>query len=328
MNYKIAIITPTRRPDYLVNTVLDGLAQLNKKHKNLEFYVSSKRFEPLLLDKHILSEDKFIDFAKDADLILLTWGKKETDFELARKINQWHKTIFIDGSEVGEDKRFDFTLQNEILSGSFDGLGAINQEMLKLCPLYFRREKPYINGIVPFPYGIELGYQKYYNLSAKKDIDFVCIFGQDEHPIMRKYVRGMLIKFCKENNFSYAVDKTASPDEFYELLARARVGISVGGGGYDTARFWEILANNCLMLTERVDILQPDSKEFDYGRIYQFNNLFDFQYQLSKVADFLRNSYIETDLGPEYAKILAEHSSETRVLKILGEAKLKGITRK
>lgn len=328
MNYKIAIITPTRRWDYLVNTILDGLLQLSKENKDLQFYVSSERFEYLPLQKRILSREQFTDFARSADLVFLMWGKKETDFELAREINQWHKTIFIDGSEVGEDKRFDFKLQDDILTGKFTGMGSINKEMFKLCPLYFRREKPYINGIIPFPYGIESGYQKYYNSAVKKDIDFVCIFGQDEHPIMRRYAREMLVKFCKENNFSCAVDKTDNSDEFYKLLARAKVGVSIGGGGYDTARFWEILGNNCLLMTERIDVFEPDSKELDYNRIYEFNNLFDFKYQLAKVGDFLRNGYRETDLGPEYARILAGHSAEARVLKIFGEAELKGITKR
>jgi len=99
----------------------------------------------------------------------------------------------------------------------------------------------------------------------------------------------------------------------------------VGGGGYDTARFWEILGNNCLLLTERIDIFQPDSKELDYKRIWQFNNLYDFWYQLHKVGEFLRNKYKQDNLVQEYKDILSRHSSKARVLTILNKAREKGI---
>jgi anaerobic ribonucleoside-triphosphate reductase len=107
------------------------------------------------------------------------------------------------------------------------------------------------------------------------------------------------------------------------LLARAKVGISVGGGGFDTARFWEILANNCLLLTESIDIYQSDSKELNYKRVYQFKNLYDFKNQLEKVAGLLRNGYDQLSLMPEYLKILEEHSAKHRVETILEQAREK-----
>jgi len=304
----IAVITPKGKEDYLANTIVDGLIQLQKEASaGFRFFISSFSNSCLDVENFALSENQFIDFARSANLILLIWGKKEMNYKLARKINQWDKTIFIDGSEVGLNNRYDFTIQKKILAGKYREIGKINFKMLKKCALYFRREKPYINGIIPLSFGIESRYTKYYSPGQKKDIDFVCIFGQDEYPLMRRYVRELLVKYCKKNKFTYCVKKTKGPDEFYRILARAKVGISVGGGGYDCARFWEILGNNCLLL--------------------QFNNLYDFWYQLHKIGEFLQNGYNQENLVKEYKDILSRHSSKTRVLTILDKARQKGILR-
>jgi len=311
---KIAVITPSNKIDRLERTVIDGFMQFKKDNSHLRFFALSNSNSRLLLSvKYLLSKKEFINFAHKADLVFLIRGKKKTDYEVAKEIGDWDKTIFIDGSEVGLNNRYDFTIQKKILAGKYREIGKINFKMLKKCALYFRREKPYINGIIPLPFGIESRYTKYYSPGQKKDIDFVCIFGQDEYPLMRRYVRELLVKYCKKNKFTYRVKKTKSPDEFYRILARTKVGISVGGGGYDTARFWEILGNNCLLLTERIDM--------------QFNNLYDFWYQLHKIGEFLQNGYNQENLVKEYKDILSRHSSKARVLTIVDKARQKGILR-
>ncbi|MFH1427404.1 MAG: glycosyltransferase [Patescibacteria group bacterium] len=320
LNYKIAIINPSR-PDGLARTVIDGLAELKKGNENLEFRLSENFEYNLPLENKVLSRENFISYAKEADLIFFIWDKYKIDYKLAKQIKSWKKTIYIDGSEVGRDRRYDFTIQKKIIDLKYRKQGAIDKKMLKKCALYFRREKPYLNGIIPLPFGIESSYLKNYKKDIKKDIDFNCIFGQSEYPILRKYVTETLVKFCKKNNFSYSIEKTNNREEFYKLMARSKVGISVGGGGFDTFRFWEILANNCLLLTEKIDIYQPGSSELNYKRIRQFSNLYDFQSQLIKVARFLKEEYREEDLKEEYKEILNRHSSKARVLKILNNFK-------
>jgi len=183
---KIAVILPTKDWDYLANTVLDGLFQMKKEGK-VEFFLSSDSFARLPIHDLILSQDDFIRYGRDeSDLIFLAWGKNKTDSELAEKIDCWGKTVFIDGSEPGRDGRYDFNIQRDILSGRHKGRGSVNFDLLSRCPLYFRREKPYLSGIIPLPYGIESSYLKYLNSSVKKDIDFACIFG---HAFIRSFFR-------------------------------------------------------------------------------------------------------------------------------------------
>jgi len=321
---KLALITPKNKNDYLTDTVLDGLIDL-KDTNNIDFKISSRYPCHLNTGCYFLEKKDFLKFANEADAIILFWGKNNTDFDLVKKINKFDKTIFIDGSEVGKNKRYDFDIQNSILNFTYNGNGRIDKEMLEKCALYFRREKPYLEKIIPLPFGIENSYKKFYSSRIKKDIDLFCVFGQEEFPTMRKYCKEILINFCKKNNLSFFIEKTKDKESFYKTLARSKVGISVGGGGFDTARFWEILANNCILLTEKIDIYEPDSKKLDYNRIWQFSNLLDFQYQLEKIGDFLRIKYKQEEMFNEYKKIISEHSSKSRVEEIIFEARNKKI---
>lgn len=320
---KIAVLPTLGRFDTLADTVCDGLLQLEIAGK-LEFQLADPIDPHLSLDDHILSAEAFAEYARRADLIFLFYGKKKSNTDLVDKLGLWEKTCFFDGSEVGLNNRFDFAIQQAVLNGTYKNYGRVQEDMLQQCPFYFRREKPYRDGIVPLPFGIESSYVRY-QPDIKKDIDFVCVFGQDEYPLLRRYVREELMRFCSKYGFSYHVEKTKTPEEFHQLLARAKVGVSVGGGGFDTLRFWEVLGNNCLLMTETIDIYQPDSKELDYSRIWQFGNLYDFRYQLERVSSFLRTEYRQDNLTDEYEAVIEAHSSIARVLEILSEAQKRSI---
>jgi hypothetical protein len=315
---KVAVIN-TRHPDGLARTILDGFDILAKEGEVL-LRLSSALDYPLPLSPYVIPRQDFIAFARGADIIVLISTKYDTDVRLAAECNVWEKTVFVDGGELGGNNRFDYLTQARVLAGTYKDKGAIDAAMLSRCKRYFRREKPYLPGITPLPFGIESRYVRDYAALAakgvKKDIDFFCVFGQDEFPLLRRYVREELIRFCKKEGFS-CVTEPMGKDDFYATLARAKVGVSVGGGGFDTYRFWEILGANALLLTETIDIYPKYSKALEYKRIREFNNLFDFSHQLPRVAAYLRNGYDEEALAPEYGQILADHGSRTRALSML-----------
>ena len=141
---KIAVINP-ERADGLARTILDGLHTLSLK-KEIDFCLSARFSYDIPLDKKVLSRKDFIDFATTADCVFLINCKYGTDTSLAKDINRWDKTIFIDGSELGKNRRYDSAIQKMVLDGTFEGGGKIDKEMLQKAGIYFRREKPYKNG--------------------------------------------------------------------------------------------------------------------------------------------------------------------------------------
>jgi hypothetical protein len=345
---RIAVINQPE-PDGLARTLIDGSIVLARKG-TLEFRLSSRFEYTLDTAPFILSESDFVRYASEADLIILLWSKRGTGADLAGKIGLWGKTVFLDGSEIGKNGRHDSLIRESIIAGTYVGQGRIDEEMLQRCALYFRREKPYIRDIIPLPFGIETRYLSRYDPGKKRDIDFTCIFGQEEYPVLRRQVRECLEAFCKENGFSCATystrrrsffglfrTKADGHEKFYDILSRSKVGISVGGGGFDTLRFWEILGNGCLLMTETIDIYgeapgSGASKELDYRRIWQFRDMAEFEDRLGEVAAFLKNGYDSAEThdtaAEEYGRIMETHSSKARVMAILEAAKKKGIIKR
>ena len=168
----IAVILPIGKSDYLANTVLDGLIDFQSEDEKLSFIVTKKYPNPFNLLKYERDEKDFIDYAKTADIVILAWGKNSTNFSLAEKISAWQKTAFVDGSELGKNNRSDESIRKSVSEERYNGIGAIDSNMLTKCKLYFRREKPYIKGIIPLPFGIERRYRKFFKKGEKRDIDF------------------------------------------------------------------------------------------------------------------------------------------------------------
>ena len=317
---------------------MDGLGLLAKEHPEMTFHYGNHYPHPFGKDFTTtfgLSAEEFFNFSKTADMIILSHGKYGTDTGLIDDLQAWGKTVYVDGSEIGKNKWRDLDLQMQVIRGEFTERGAPDREMQKKVRAYFRREKPYLPGMIPFPLGIESRFMKYYDSSKPKDIDFACIFGQDLYPVTRRYATELTEKFCKENSFVCHTKKTFklpliergpySPDKSYEIWARTKVGVSTGAAGYDSRRFWEILGNNCLVIAERFDLYEPDSDMMNFKRIFQYNNLYDFEYQLKKVGEFLRSGYNQKDLDAEYQEILKLHSTKARAMTIITEARRIGL---
>jgi len=319
----IAIINPIPA-DGLTRTVVDGMLKLQSEGF-LDFKLCAKFDYQLDTSAYVLEGENFIEYARGVDLILFCYSKRGMNRGIADMVDRWNKTVYIDGGEIGKNGRYDENICKRISDLSWSENGKIDIEMLNKCPLYMRREIPYIRGIKPLPFGVESLYYQYYDRSVEKDIDFFCVFGQDEYPRLRSDVTKYIRKFCRKNNFTCFTDRTKSREDFYRTLARSKVGISIGGGGFDTFRFWEILGNNCYLLTEKIAIYEPESKRLDYERIKEFSDLETFKVRLEEMASFIRDGYDKSNLDTEYQKILAEHSSRARVLEIIREAKNAGI---
>lgn len=72
-----------------------------------------------------------------------------------------------------------------------------------------------------------------------------------------------------------------SPAEYYALFGRSKMALSIRGGGFDTLRYWEIVASGTLLLSEQPDIEIPNN--FVHGKHALF-----FQPDLSDLVDLVR----------------------------------------
>ena len=320
---RVAIANPTE-PDGLTRTVIDGAIGLAAAGE-IEYRLAAPFDYPLPTKNAVLDEPSFIRYARDAHLIIFPYSKRGMQRELVEATSAWKQTIFLDGSEVGKNRRQDPTVRAALASGFHRGAGGINEEMLGRCPLYFRRERPYPSGVLPLPFGIETRYCRFVRPKRPRDIDFFCVFGQEEFPPLRREVRLTLETFCREHGLRCVTKKTWTQDGFYRALARSKVGISVSGGGFDSFRFWETLGAGCRLLTETIDIEPPRGTTLDYGRIHEFSDVASFKAALERMAVFLKDEYAAWDGAAEYERIISEHSSVARVQHILTEARKIGL---
>src|SRR5438093_6123134 len=101
-----------------------------------------------------------------------------------------------------------------------------------------------------------------------------------------------------------------SPGEYYNLLARSKMALSVRGGGFDTPRYWEIVASRTLLVSERPDIAIPHN--FEHGKHAVF-----CRPDLNDLTEVVRY-YVQHDDEREaitangYAHLLKYHTCERR----------------
>ncbi len=72
-----------------------------------------------------------------------------------------------------------------------------------------------------------------------------------------------------------------SQAEYYALFRRSTMALSIRGGGFDTLRYWEIVASGALLLSEQPDIEIPNN--FVHGKHALF-----FRPDLSNLVDLVR----------------------------------------
>ena len=101
-----------------------------------------------------------------------------------------------------------------------------------------------------------------------------------------------------------------SPAEYYALLGQSKMALSIRGGGFDTLRYWEIVASGTLLLSEQPDIEIPNN--FEHGKHALF-----FRPDLSDLIDLVRTHASDVQAcaamaAEGYKHLLQYHTCERR----------------
>ena len=105
------------------------------------------------------------------------------------------------------------------------------------------------------------------------------------------------------------------PDEYRALLCRSKMALSIRGGGFDTIRYWEIVASKTLLISEMPDIVIPHNFEHGVHAIFCRPDLEDLMGWVHR----LRDDEPERQRMAEAAHrhLLAFHTSEHRATYLL-----------
>ncbi len=106
-----------------------------------------------------------------------------------------------------------------------------------------------------------------------------------------------------------------SMDEYFLLLRRSRSALSLRGAGFDTMRYWEIVASKTLLISERPDILIPHNFEDRTHVLYCRADCRDVP---GLVRTYARDASIRTRMTEAaYAHLLRFHTCEQRARQML-----------
>jgi hypothetical protein len=114
---------------------------------------------------------------------------------------------------------------------------------------------------------------------------------------------------------AWARNAQLSLEDYRALLYRSKMALSVRGGGFDTVRYWEIVASKTLLVSEPPDIVIPHN--FEHGRHAMFcrHDLRDLPAIVRRLRDDeqARQDMVEA----AYRHLLAYHTSERRAAYLL-----------
>jgi hypothetical protein len=104
-------------------------------------------------------------------------------------------------------------------------------------------------------------------------------------------------------------------DEYQALLHRSKMALSIRGGGFDTLRYWEIVASKTLLISEPPDILIPNNFEHGVHVIFCRSDLRD----LPALVRHLRNDDAARRrmVNAAFEHLTAFHTSERRAAYLL-----------
>lgn len=110
-----------------------------------------------------------------------------------------------------------------------------------------------------------------------------------------------------------------SQAEYYGLLGRSKMALSIRGGGFDTLRYWEVVASGALLLSEQPDIEIPNN--FVHGQQALF-----FRPDLSDLVDLVRTYASDARACAAMASegrkhLLQYHTCERRAEQLLAVCK-------
>jgi len=260
--------------DFNSATLIQGLRKYSI-YFNVEIKCSEKsNYASIPGSDFSVSENEITKNVEEADIVVITsnQGVKYQYVDLEKYRN---KTVFIDGNDR-------YLLERKTSNYA----------------LYFKREMltrvDYEDNVFPFPFGIEDRY--FYNIKGNKNIPVSCMFGEhDDYKPWRRLIEERLNEIKQDNwvigkvyggNKSYSID-TGDRDhkKYYEVLSRSLISVDAYGAfACNAARFWESIANKCLLFTQPILIQMPN--QFSSEHIVEYRDLEELQ---RKIEEYLVN---------------------------------------
>jgi hypothetical protein len=294
---RIAIIVP-RVFDYVVASVVEGLEELGQDYITSEPYFNSKVAESII---------EFINFAANADLVLLT--SNQTTPEWVTQLIGRTRAVF--GYIDGNDQSAQLAPRNIPFSVLF------KRELLKNDPSRL------IPGMFPLPFA---ALKRWIFPPSNKTILLSYLVNRYNNPL-RNYIFYELLSYQRKDfllghtgeSSNTGELRIGATDTYTTALRSSLCAVSVPGAGFDCARFWEILGAHTLLISYEPPIEIPHPF-VDGKHVLFFTNL----QELRDKIDFAinnRQAIIEI-LNEGKRHLLQFHSCKARAQYLINSVKI------
>ena len=179
--------------------------------------------------------------------------------------------------------------------------------------------------MLPLPFAAERIYFKYNTENIEKDINVSCTLVPKSNHIERAAINSLIKKLNIPNSVVGSVSagnyiteaNDKSKDEYFKILTRSKISISYPGNGFDTGRFWEILANKALLFSPPLQIEMPHPF-IEFKHFIPYNSMAQLKDRLSYYLN--REGERKKIADDGYAHLLRYHTSKERAKYLLERA--------
>ena len=277
---KILAITPDRKRDYTAEQTIEGLQLLGVE---IEATGLGNGISSIIDDKRAVS-------CKDYDAVFCFFGKVRDNTPPKHYLLPYvqvprEKIVYIDGSEwtstgYRSERQHDLSCLDPAIRR---GEPWINLDMLKYCGHYLKRETYPVDlaqGIIPFPFSMSK--RHLIDLTVTKDIDVMCVFGQNQTGLRRK-VEDSCIRLSKMfPGKRFVVSSALRPEQYIDVLRRSRIVIDAWGGGDTCDRFYEAIGSKSCCLYQAYNVVNPDPYK-DMDSAVEYRSVEEFEFKLSQL---------------------------------------------
>jgi SAM-dependent methyltransferase len=290
---KIAYVNPAVY-DYLAATLIEGLVALGH-----EVVLSQAAAQ----GTH-LPDEQFRAAAETADLVVVG-SNAGVRSHLVQDVANPRK-VFVDGGDSQ-----DFAVTNNIR------FKAVFKRELNRC---FREAAD--QRIFPLPFAAEQRYLSNEVFAKDLHVSFIANMGTNpwRHSIHQRlqnlHLPGVVSGTTNERAYSETRPKSEAIETplYRQLLRRSRISVSVAGAGYDTARFWEILAARAMLFTQQLDIVIPQGFTDGHDCV-TFRSLDEFD---EKLVFYMNRPELVAQIAERgHQRLLAHHTTQARAQQFL-----------
>lgn len=302
--------------DYTVASLIEGLHELKKIDKDIEFKCVDKSNYANYYNDYTIKEENIGEYLEGCDFIVTT-SNRWVRYDIVQNFFNKKKIIFVDGADTDnfqlDPNVFTLYFKREVLKSKID------KELKNIVPFPFAAEKRYFSKNIDKD-NICDSFEKIWDNKTK---DLCCLLSADANRSHRFLIKEAVNSVYSGKDYyigesvsggtSTGIDSVVGKlhnDQYYNVLRDTKISVDAWGAGKWTGRLFESMANCCLLFHQPLDDLCYQYEFIVDKDIIFYYNIDDL---LVKIDYYINNQKEAKDIAYNgFKKLLNYHTSLSR----------------